>query len=108
LRQTLPFDWHHPYRYALGWAWGYRGDALFQQSTPESLAAAVRSYDQAIRLMETLPLAENDKYQAELERVSKARIVAFDHPDLIKSLVGPLKPSTRALVLVRKQPSGRV
>lgn len=107
LRETLPLDSHHTYRHSLAWSWGYRGDALFQQATPESLAAAVRSYDQAIRLMETLPLLENGEYQDELERVSEARSVAFSHPNLIKSLVGPLKPSSRALVLVRKQPSDR-
>ncbi len=62
LRQTLPVNENHHYRYGLSAGWINRGDALARLGGTELLAEAVKSYDEALVLLESLPLEENVLY----------------------------------------------
>lgn len=60
LRRDLPFEENFSYRWGLCAGWMNRGDVLTRMGKPELLDEAVRSYDEAIRHLEQMPLREND------------------------------------------------
>ena len=59
LRQTLPIESNHWFRYALSASWINRGDALRQLEQHQCHGEALRSYDEALGLLRTLPLDQN-------------------------------------------------
>lgn len=60
LRRDLPLDDNPWFRWGLSAGWMNRGDVLTRMGKPELLDEAVRSYDEAIRHLEKIPLREND------------------------------------------------
>ena len=66
LRQTLPVESNHWFRYALSAGWINRADALRQLEQPQRHAEALRSYDEALGLLRSLPLDQNPLYSRRL------------------------------------------
>jgi tetratricopeptide (TPR) repeat protein len=62
LRQALPIESDHWFRYALSAGWTNRADALRQLGQHQSHAEALKSYDEALGLLRTLPLDQNPLY----------------------------------------------
>jgi tetratricopeptide (TPR) repeat protein len=62
LRQALPIESNHWFRYALSGSWINRGDALRQSEQHPGHGEALKSYDEALGLLRTLPLDQNPLY----------------------------------------------
>jgi hypothetical protein len=62
LRQTLPIESNHWFRYALSASWINRGDVLRQLEQHPCHGEALKSYDEALGLLRTLPFDQNPLY----------------------------------------------
>jgi tetratricopeptide (TPR) repeat protein len=62
LRQALPIESNHWFRYALSAGWINRADALRQLEQHWSQVEALKSYDEAIVLLRTLPVDQDPLY----------------------------------------------
>ncbi len=107
LRRTLPLAGNPLYRYGLSAGWINRGDAWARREDTDALDAldeAIRSYGEALALLETLPLRENPLYPRRLAIARLNQGVALQRRQGAGDLAGAAAAFRHALDVLGKFP----